>query len=178
MHAKHRHSIRKASDIGFEFTENTSLAGALTLHSLQEETFHRRRSLGNENAVAWALESYRRTMEAYLRSGLIRFFFASGRGAILSGMGILEFGDSAYHLVGGTNGDGYKCGAAFALFGYTINRLIAGGFSELNLGGVQPEAKNEQHIDHGLYRFKARLGATELTCRDIETRLTQWFIHR
>lgn len=173
MSAGHRRNIRKAAGQGFEFTEDTSLAGALRLHSLQEQTFQRRRGLGNEDAAAWEPASYRRTMQAYLDSGAIRFFFASRDGTPLSGIGTLEFGRQAYYLVGGTSVAGYRCKAVFALFGYTIARLIAQGCTELNLGGVGVEVQDERHVDHGLYRFKAGFGATILTCRDVETRLVE-----
>lgn len=174
MHAGHRRNIRKAADQGFEFAERTSLEGALTLHALQEQTFQRRRGLGNEDAAAWERDSYARTMAAYLASGAIRFFFASRHGVPLSGIGTLEFGSGAYYLVGGTSAEGYQCKAVFALFGYTIDRLIAQGCTELNLGGVGMEVQDERHVDHGLYRFKAGFGATILQCRDVETRLTRW----
>ena len=159
MGAGHRRNIRKARELDFEFSENTSLEGALALHALQEQTFHRRRDLGNENAAAWPVESYRRTMAAYLEARVIRFFFASRRGAPLSGIGTLEFGGSAYYLVGGTSAEGYTCKAVFALFAYTIERLIGQGCSELNLGGVGVDVQDERHVDHGLYRFKAGFGS-------------------
>ena len=176
MGAGHRRNIRKARELDFEFSENTSLEGALALHALQEQTFHRRRDLGNENAAAWPVESYRRTMAAYLEARVIRFFFASRRGAPLSGIGTLEFGGSAYYLVGGTSAEGYTCKAVFALFASTIERLIGQGCSELNLGGVGVDVQDEQHVDHGLYRFKAGFGSTVLTLRDVERRLTRWSV--
>jgi len=176
MGAGHRRNIRKARELDFEFSENTSLDGALALHALQEQTFHRRRDLGNDNAAAWPVESYRRTMAAYLEAHAIRFFFASRRGVPLSGIGTLEFGGRAYYLVGGTSAEGYTCKAVFALFGYTIERLIGQGCSELNLGGVGVEVQDERHVDHGLYRFKAGFGSTVLTLRDVETRLTRWAV--
>lgn len=176
MSAGHRRNIRKARELGFEFTENSTLDGALALHALQEQTFHRRRDLGNENAAAWPAESYRRTMAAYLEAGAIRFFFASRGGAVLSGIGTLEFGASAYYLVGGTSAEGYTCKAVFALFGHLIERLIAQGFSELNLGGVGVDVQDERHVDHGLYRFKAGFGSTVLTLHDAEIRLTRWAV--
>jgi hypothetical protein len=176
MRAGHRRNIRKAAEMGFAFSENTSLEGALALHGLQEQTFHRRRDLGNENAAAWPVESYRRTMAAYLEARAIRFFFASRNGVLLSGIGTLEFGDSAYYLVGGTSAEGYTCKAVFALFGHTIERLIGQGCSELNLGGVGVEVQDEGHVDHGLYRFKAGFGSTVLTLHDVETRLARWAV--
>jgi len=178
MSSGHRRNIRKAADQGFQFDEDTSLAGALRLHALQEQTFERRRGLGNEDAAAWERASYRRTMQAYLDSGAIRFFFARRNDAALSGIGTLEFGRQAYYLVGGTSLEGYQCKAVFALFGYTIARLIGQGCTELNLGGVGVEVQDEHHVDHGLYRFKAGFGATILTCRDVETRLARWLVRR
>lgn len=171
MSAGHRRNIRKASKLHFQFTEDTSLDGALALHALQEQTFDRRRTLGNENAAAWPLESYRRTMDAYLEAGVIRFFFARRNGVPLSGLGTLEFGTQAYYLVGGTSAEGYTCRAVFALFAYTIDRLISEGYSELNLGGVGMAVRDERHVDHGLYRFKAGFGADILTLHDAELRL-------
>ena len=176
MGAGHRRNIRKARELDFEFSENTSLDGAFALHALQEQTFHRRRDLGNDDAAAWPVKSYRRTMAAYLKARAIRFFFASRRGVPLSGIGTLEFGGRAYYLVGGTSAEGYTCKAVFALFGYTIERLIGQGCSELNLGGVGVEVQDDRHVDHGLYRFKAGFGATVLTLRDVETRLTRWAV--
>jgi hypothetical protein len=176
MGAGHRRNIRKAGEQDFDFSENTSLEGALALHALQEQTFHRRRDLGNENAAAWPVESYRRTMAAYLEARAIRFFFASRRGVPLSGIGTLEFGGSAYYLVGGTSAEGYTCKAVFALFAHTIERLIGQGCSELNLGGVGVDVQDEQHVDHGLYRFKAGFGSTVLTLRDVEIRLMRWAV--
>jgi len=164
MSSGHSRNIRKGMSADFIMVEDSSIGGALELRTMQDDTFSRRRSIGNLGFEEWQRDTVKRVMGSYLDSGAIRFWFAALEGRRLSGVGILLFGDKAYYLVGGTMREGYECRAAFALFGHLIKWLGENGYSELNLGGTSVEAEGDDHPDRGLFRFKAGFGSEVLLC--------------
>ena len=164
MSVGHRRNIRSALTTAFEFIEDTSLEGAMLLRELQETTYGRRHRQGNLSARAWAVDDYETVMRAYLAQGAIRFWFVRREGRTLSGVGIMTLGPWAYYFLGGTNQEGYGCGAVFALFGHLIPYLASQGVTELNLGGMAVGAEQKGHIEHGLYRFKTGFGARVVRC--------------
>src|SRR3989454_1671492 len=163
----HRRNIRRGLASGFAFSEESTLAGSMTLRELQETTYGRRKAQGNAAAAAVPVPDYRVTMRSYLGAGAIRFWFVRRDGLPLSGIGVLLFGPWAYYLMGGTSREGYECRAAFALFGHVIDHLAQHGITELNLGGLEDGAEQPGHRDHGLYRFKAGFGARVLKCYNV-----------
>ncbi len=170
MSSGHRRNVRKAMDEGFDFREDSTIAGAMTLRQLQDATYGRRRELGQTHARSMSEEHYGRTMGAWLRAQRIRLWFVERDGRPLSALGILVFGSRAYYLVGGTAAEGYQVRAPFAAFGHVIRELCAVGVSELHLGGVPAGAAEENHPDHGLYRFKRGFGGEPVTAWDARVR--------
>ncbi len=159
MSSTHRRNVRKGMDQGFAFRENSTHDGAMTLRRLQDTTYARRWEMGQTHAQPIPDDEYARTMDAWLRAGGIRFWFLEHDGRPLSALGILVYGRRAYYLVGGTAADGYTLRAPFGAFGHVMRELCAAGVTELHLGGVPSGAEDEQHPDHGLFRFKRGFGA-------------------
>ena len=171
MSSAHRRNVRKAMEEGFQFREDSTPDGAMTLRRLQDNTYARRWEMGQTHARPMSEEQYRQTMEAWLRAEGIRFWFVERDGRPLSALGILIYGSRAYYLVGGTATEGYEVRAPFAAFGNVIRELSAAGVSELHLGGVPAGAAEETHPDHGLYRFKRGFGAEPVTVWDARSRV-------
>lgn len=164
MSSGHRQKIRKALRSGFQFVEDSSVAGAMTLRELQDVTYGRRHRRGNHGVHAWAIEDYRIVMSAYLAQRAIRFWFVMRDGRPLSAAGVMTFGPQAYYLLAGTSEEGYESGAAYAMMGHLIPYLITHGVHELNFGGMAVGSETEDHIEHGLYRFKMGFGANVIRC--------------
>ncbi len=174
MSSTHRRKIRKALEGGFVFEEQTSIEGALRLYAAHEQTFERHRARGEGHAHAWRIEDFRRRMEAYLHHGMIRFHFTVLNGQTLSAIGTMQFGQTAYYLVGGTTPDGIERQTGFAMFANTIQRLITEGVTEFNLGGTSFQAREEGSSDHGLFRYKSGYGAKVLELTHLSARITPW----
>ncbi len=164
MRSGHRQNIRRALRNGLEFVEDSSVTGAMALRELQDVTYGRQSRRGNHDAHAWAVEDYRIVMSAYLAHRAIRFWFVMRDGRPLSGAGIMIFGPRAYYLLAGTSEEGYDCHAAYAMMGHLIPYLITHGVRELNFGGMAVGTEAEDHIEHGLYRFKTGFGANVIRC--------------
>ncbi len=164
MHAGHRQKVHKAMRSGFEFVEDSSLVGAMALRELQDVTYGRQHERGNHDAHAWSIADYRVVMSAYLAQHAIRFWFVKRNGRTLSGAGLMLSGRRAYYLLAGTNREGYTCDAAYAVVGHLVPVLVAAGVRELNFGGMAVGTDAEDHIEHGLYRFKTGFGAQVVTC--------------
>jgi hypothetical protein len=169
--SSHRRNLRKANEEGLTFVEDSTLAGALALRDLQDETFQRRSVLGHTRGRAWERDGFVKTMSAYLEAGALRFWFGALRGERLSGVGILTFGTRSYYLVGGTSAAGYEARAAFFVFGQLLGLLPAAGVTSLNLGGVPVQAEDADDQDHGLFRFKAGFGSQILRLATLRRRL-------
>jgi hypothetical protein len=170
MSSAHRRNVRKAMDGGFDFREDSTPGGAMTLRRLQDTTYARRWEMGQTHARPMSEEQYRRVMEAWLYADGIRFWFVERDGRPLSALGILIYGARAYYLVGGTAAEGYQVRAPFAVFGHVIRELCGAGVRELHLGGVPAGAAEDSHPDHGLYRFKRGFGGEPVTVWDARVR--------
>ncbi len=156
----HSSSVRSALAAGrLQLIEDTSLEGAMLLHELRETSYSRRHTKEAPSAYSQAIEEFQRVMRAYLAHQAIRFWFVHRDGRVLSGVGILLFGPWAYYYLGGTNQEGYGCGAVFALFGNLLQYLASQGVKELNLGDMAVGTEAKGHPEQGLYRFKAGFGA-------------------
>lgn len=174
MASTHRRKIRKALESGFTFEEQSTIEGALRLHAAHEHTFERHRARGDTYASVWRVEDFRRRMEAYLRHGVIRFHFTVLDGVTLSAIGTMQLGRAAYYLVGGTTPDGIERQTGYAMFAHTIQRLIADGVTEFNLGGAGIDAREETSSDFGLHRYKAGYGGRVLELAHLTVRVTPW----
>ncbi|HEY7683432.1 MAG TPA: GNAT family N-acetyltransferase [Gemmatimonadales bacterium] len=174
MAPAHRRKVRKVLEGDFGFEEQSSMEGALRLHTIAEQVFERRHARGETEAHGWELEDYRKRMAAYLRHGLIRFFFTLQARETLSGIGIMPFKRTAFYLVGGTTREGYERQAAYAMFAHIIQQLIADGFTEMNLGGTGIGARDQASPEHGLYRHKAGYGGRVFELTDLSLPLTPW----
>jgi len=173
MSATHRRKVRKALEAGFVFEEQSTLEGALRVHAAHTQTFERRQARGEEAGV-WDIADFQRRMEAYLRHGIIRFHFTVQGGETLTAIGTMPFGRTAYYLVGGSTPRGIEQQTGFAMFGYTIQRLVAEGVTEFNLGGTSIEARDASSAEHGLYRYKAGYGGQVLELAHLDLRVAAW----
>ncbi len=171
MSSGHRRNVRKAMGEGFDFREDSTVQGAMTLRRLQDTTYARRWEMGQKHARPMSEAEYRQTMEAWLGANGIRFWFVEREGRPLSALGILVFGSRAYYMVGGTSADGYQIRAPFGAFGHVIGELCAAGVTELHLGGVPVGAAADTHPDHGLYRFKRGFAGDAETVWDAHLRV-------
>jgi hypothetical protein len=174
MGATHRRKIRKVLEAGFVFEEQSTIEGALRVHAAHAQTFERRFARGEDQGYVWEVSDFRRRMEAYLRHGIIRFHFTVLNGVTLSAIGTMQFGQTAYYLVGGSTREGIERQCGFAMFANTIQRLIAEGVTEFNLGGTGIEAREEGNDEHGLHRYKAGYGGQVLELAHLSMRVTPW----
>ncbi len=160
----HRRKVRKAEAEGVRVAEETSLAAAVILEALQESTKERRAERGEEMQLmdSAGLHSM---MQHLVQGEAARMMVARADGEPVSTMLLLQNGDAAYYLMGGTNEHGLHTNAASLLFFSTLVHLKERGFRTLNLGGVPQGAQNETSAANGLYRFKDGWAAVRRECQ-------------
>ncbi len=80
-------------------------------------------------------------------------------------------GGRAFYVSGGSTRAGYDAKAAFWMHPAIARELAGRGFRRYNLGGTPAGAEDDEHPQHGLFRFKSGFGPDRVRCRGGTCRL-------
>jgi lipid II:glycine glycyltransferase (peptidoglycan interpeptide bridge formation enzyme) len=106
--------------------------------------------------------------EYMVKPGVARLFVARHEQEVVAAILFATLNKKAYSVFSGSTDFGYKAGAQSGLFWCAVETFKDEGFILLNRGGVPAAAESKEHVLHGIYRFKHRLGTTPLLCRSGE----------
>lgn len=159
-----RRNVRKGMKSGLGLRVSTDIKDLDVLSELMGSTEERRTARGEDYSTSRLPKRDR----ALLVSGCARLFFAELEGKPVSAAFIITYLDTAIYYKGGNAQEGLKHGAAAWMFYNIIERLRVEEIKRLNMGGVAEGADDPEAVEHGLYRFKAGLGAIPLERCNVE----------
>jgi Acetyltransferase (GNAT) domain len=154
-----RLSIRKAERIGLQATlgDERDTASFAVLYRQTLARLHQRKGVPRARFDP-------RPLADLIQAEAARLYIAREGSEMLAGLVFGCFGDGAYYLLNGAGPRALETGAVAFTLAYALADLSKRGFQRLNLGGVSAEARDPESSDHGLYAFKAGLGARPVAC--------------
>ncbi len=159
MHRLARRSIRKAEkfEIAVRVGGREDVTAFAALHGQTRLRLNRKKGVP---VGALDIEGVRGLLEA----GVGRLYVAQDAGRPIVGWLFGTFGASAYSLLSGDDDRAHETGAVSLLLTHALSDLADRGFETVNLGGVDASASDPDSSEHGLFRFKAGLGAEPMPC--------------
>jgi Acetyltransferase (GNAT) domain len=160
MHKFHRKNVRRAEREGLAVVNDPSLAGLLRLRDLQRNSADRSASRGGGFGIR--TDAFFRDVHARVYSlGLGDVLFARDGEAELAALAVVTAAGKGITVRSGSTPQGYERLAMYLLQDAVLRRGRERGLRELNLGGVPEGAREEGHVQHGLYQFKKGFGGRE-----------------
>ncbi len=155
-----RRSVRRALRLGVEVVQANAaeqvMAFAELARSLHEHL--RRHKGGGIAAVDTALAA--RAWSRLIAAGSGRLYLGLLDGVPVTGCLFGHFNGRAYYLQNGAVAQARSSGATYLVLSRALDDFCEQQYREINLGPIAAEASATEHVDHGLYEFKAGLGAT------------------
>lgn len=159
----HRRKLRKALKQDLELREAANMDAVQDFRRLQVASRDRRLERGEDIGVLD--DSYYEDLgRKYFRHDLGRVFLAVQDDEPVSAAFVSIHGGRALYVYGGSSDAGFSMDAPAFLFWSVFDRCRELGCTEFNLGGVPGGAEERGHPSHGLYRFKAGFGGTQVDC--------------
>lgn len=159
----HRRKIGKARKHNLKFESADDLEGMRTFRKLQIQSRDRRENRGED--IGRIEDSYYEKLgQAYFERSLGRVHFMTDKGVAISGAFVSIYNKKAYYVYGGSSDEGFEMNAPALLFWEMFSNYRESGCLEFNLGGVPASAADKEAQSHGLYRFKAGFGGSQISC--------------
>jgi hypothetical protein len=159
MRPMQRRSVARARRDGVEIRRATTPADLHTFVRLREETSARLRATKGVRVDHTDPSDAAPGLAILTDSGRARLYLAERGAEPVAACLFACFAGSAYYLQAGGNDAGRRLHAAPLVFLEAFEDLARDGFRRINLGGVDAQAENADHPDHGLYTFKLGLGS-------------------
>lgn len=164
LSTNHRRRYARAQKMNVSVRRSTDADALRQHHSLQKESFARRRQRG-EDVPDVGESAFEKLL---IGGGGGELFQAIREGRVLSSILLLRSDTAAYYHSAGTSEEGTDCGASQFLIAETANVLRQEGVRFFNLGGAEP-------ANAGLYRFKDGFGARHITNDEVRFRVgSRW----
>ncbi|HET9234469.1 MAG TPA: peptidoglycan bridge formation glycyltransferase FemA/FemB family protein [Candidatus Eisenbacteria bacterium] len=163
MHRVHRKNIRRAERDGVVVRADATLEGLLALRAMQGVSAERQAKRGSGFTVRDRAYFERIHQRVYAAGhGELLLAYRGEHTAPIAGLAYLIGAGRALTVRSGSTQEGYATYAMYLLQHEVIQRCLARGISELNIGGVPQAAERDDHPQHGLYEFKKGWGGTPL----------------
>lgn len=170
MSSHHRRYVRQGENAGFELRilEGRDALGALERVLTEAAARSREGGDGFRPPSLPSPEVFRPPSPGRWGGSVFAAFDGSD---LLSAAFLGWGGGKAFYVSGGSTSAGYNAKAAFWMHPAIARDLAGRGFRRYNLGGTPADAEDDEHPQHGLYRFKSGFGADRIRCRDGTCRL-------
>jgi hypothetical protein len=159
LRANHRRNVRLPAKRGVRVERAQSLESVQTLRCLQVEAVRRHAAKGDPFDLP-SLDDYEALHKAVVARDLGRVYSGYLAEAVISAGLFITYGGRARAVYFGSNDEGYKTRAAFALYWQAVEDLSKEGFNELSLGTANPGIEHEDPGSpaYGLHEFKLGFG--------------------
>lgn len=154
-----RRSIHKAENLGLT-VERGDIDDVAAFAELYKQTLARLHQSKGVPRGTIGIDA----ITSLMNSGAASLYVTRENQEIIVGWLFGTFGDSAYSLLSGSGDRALETGAVPFTLAYALSDLSRHDYKRLNLGGVDASASEPDSPDHGLYAFKAGLGATPVVC--------------
>lgn len=163
----HRRKLKKAKRENLKHEIGQDLEAMRVLRSLQVVSRDRRIDRGE--AIATAEDAYFEEFgKAYFKRNLGEVHYLTHNGNPISAAFISIYNNKGYYVLGGSNDVGFAMNAPVLLFMNIFSHCRELGCREFNMGGLPAISIDKSTQSHGLYRFKAGFGGTEVPCSSLQ----------
>ena len=161
----HKRKIKKALKNDLQMQEASDLSTMQKFRKLQIASRDRRLQRGE--AMPVLQDAYYETLgKKYFDANLGKVFMLSHQGQPVSAAFVALYAERALYMYGGSSDLGFAMDVPPLLFKYIFTRCRELGCREFNLGGVPAAARDPEAQSHGLFRFKAGFGGTQVKCEN------------
>lgn len=160
-----RYSIKRAERAGVRCSVDSGVSAAKFV-TLYRETLHRLSTTKNLPVPRLNVAALVQQVEGLVDGGAGALFVARLSSEPIAACLFTSFGERPYYLLNGASDAARDTGATAAVLYLALRHFSEKGCSAVNLGGVPEGAVATGHEEHGLYAFKAGLGASDHQCVD------------
>jgi hypothetical protein len=163
MDGARRRAIRRGGRSGVIVEELSPEEGVGILRRLMDASLERIVQRGGRLA-RYAGDSAADPVRVLVETGVGRIVGARVGGDWVSAILLTTFDGRVYHVMSGNTRSALETAAPSVLFWECIQWSRSRGDREFNLGGCAAEALDPGSAEHGVYRYKAAFGGTQVRC--------------